>query len=318
MSNFLKEVNGIPRGTQVQGTDIGSGAATSTQILTANGSGGSAFASLTASALPTITLTGNVTGSASGGSIATTIAGSAVTLSMLANLAANSVIGNATGSSATPTAVSMTNAATASTLVYRDANANTTVNNLIEGYATTATAATTTTLTVSSKWQQYFTGSTTQTVVLPVTSTLVTGQSYLIVNNSTGVVTVQSSGGNTLQAMAAGYQLVATVISTSGTGTASWSWAYTPLVAQTLTSLGIRSGNSSISSSATSVSVTFSTAFSNTSYSITANMLNTTDSNPKFQPIDVTAQSTTGFTASWNVPTDTANYVLSWQAIVNN
>jgi hypothetical protein len=99
--------------------------------------------------------------------------------------------------------------------------------NFINGYATTATAAGTTTLVVGSAQQQFFTGTTTQTVLLPVTSTLVLGQTFLIVNNSTGAVTVQSSGGNTIQAMAAGTQMVVTVILTSGTSAASWNAEYT-------------------------------------------------------------------------------------------
>lgn len=108
-----------------------------------------------------------------------------------------------------------------------DANVNHSANSYIQGYATTATAGATTTLLVGSAETQVFTGSTTQTVLLPVTSTLVLGQQYTIINNSTGVVTVQSSGANALQAMAANTQLVATVILTSGTSTASWDWQYT-------------------------------------------------------------------------------------------
>jgi hypothetical protein len=95
------------------------------------------------------------------------------------------------------------------------------------GYTTTATAAGTTTLTVSSTQQQFFTGSTTQTVVLPVTSTLVLGQSFRIVNMSTGVVTVNSSGGNAVVAMVALAEVTVTCILTSGTTAASWDIQYT-------------------------------------------------------------------------------------------
>lgn len=107
-----------------------------------------------------------------------------------------------------------------------DANLNLSANSFIAGYATTATAATTTTLVASSANQQYFTGSTTQTVLLPVTSTLALGQSFRIVNNSSGIVTVQSSGANTIQAMAANTTLLVTCILTSGTSAASWSAFY--------------------------------------------------------------------------------------------
>jgi hypothetical protein len=100
-------------------------------------------------------------------------------------------------------------------------------NNLVSGYTTTATAAGTTVLTVGSTQQQYFTGVTTQTVTLPVTSTLVLGLNFEIVNNSTGVVTVNSSGGNLIVAMQAQTQLVVTCILTSGTSAASWDTDYT-------------------------------------------------------------------------------------------
>jgi hypothetical protein len=100
-------------------------------------------------------------------------------------------------------------------------------NNHINGYATTATAAGTTVLTVSSAQQQYFTGSTTQTVILPVTSTLSLGMSFTIVNNSSGVVTVQSSGANSIKAMAADSTLILTCILLSGTTAASWNSSYT-------------------------------------------------------------------------------------------
>tara|TARA_R110000868_G_scaffold102701_6_gene283023 strand:+ start:668 stop:1903 length:1236 start_codon:yes stop_codon:yes gene_type:complete len=95
------------------------------------------------------------------------------------------------------------------------------------GYTTTATAAGTTTLTLSSTQQQFFTGSTTQTVVLPVTSTLVLGQTFRIVNMSTGVVTVNSSGGNAVVAMVALSEVTVTCILTSGTSAASWDIQYT-------------------------------------------------------------------------------------------
>ena len=93
----------------------------------------------------------------------------------------------------------------------------------IAGYSTTATAAGTTTLAVASNQQQYFTGTSTQTVVLPVTSTLVLGQRFEIYNSSTGLVTVQSSGANTIRILEPGSSVVVTCILTSGTGVASWS-----------------------------------------------------------------------------------------------
>ena len=115
---------------------------------------------------------------------------------------------------------------TASTIPRWDANINMSANNFLANYATTATAAAITTLTVSSAYNQYFTGTTTQTVVLPVTSTLALGFPFRIVNNSTGVVTVQSSGANSIQAMAPGSSLLLTCIAITGTTAASWDAQY--------------------------------------------------------------------------------------------
>ena len=84
------------------------------------------------------------------------------------------------------------------------------------------TAAGTTTLTESSTYLQYFTGTTTQTVVLPVTSTLTLGQEFSIKNNSTGLVTVTSSGGNIVSILQRNTTNIVTCTSLTGTTAASW------------------------------------------------------------------------------------------------
>jgi len=94
--------------------------------------------------------------------------------------------------------------------------------NATQAYTTTATAAGTTTLTASSTLLQFFTGSTTQTVVLPVVSTLSTGQRYEIHNNSSGAITVNSSGSNLVATVPAGVTTVCTCILITGTTAASW------------------------------------------------------------------------------------------------
>jgi hypothetical protein len=100
------------------------------------------------------------------------------------------------------------------------------IDNIKMGYTTTATAAGTTTLTVASNYRQFFTGSTTQTIVLPVTSTLVTGIAYEIENNSTGTLTVNSSGGNLVGTIPSGVCAHAVCIGTTLTTAADWDWDY--------------------------------------------------------------------------------------------
>ncbi len=99
-------------------------------------------------------------------------------------------------------------------------------------YASTATAAGTTTLTVTSAQTQRFSGATTQTCVLPVVTTLANGFEFCVINDSTGAVTVQSSGANTITTLAAavggvsrgGWGKFICVDTAGGTGVASWSY----------------------------------------------------------------------------------------------
>jgi hypothetical protein len=116
---------------------------------------------------------------------------------------------------------------TASTISEWDANKNLSAINLIEGFRTQATAAGTTTLVVGDAYQQYFTGSTTQTVALPTTG-IVAGQQYQIVNQSTGIVTVQSSGANTILAVPANTTATFTALVATPTTAANWAFSSYP------------------------------------------------------------------------------------------
>jgi len=90
------------------------------------------------------------------------------------------------------------------------------------GYTSTATSGGTTTLTNTSSYYQQFTGSSNQTVVLPVTSTLQTGWTFHIVNNSSGLLTVQSSGTNQVIIVPSNTTAMVTCIATAGTTAADW------------------------------------------------------------------------------------------------
>lgn len=164
-------------------------------------------------------LTGDVT--ASQGSNSTTIAANVVTLAKMATLATGKIIGNLSGSTATPIATDAVATATASTVVARDSNANIKNNSTASGVATTASAAGTTTLTVGSAQFQQITGSTTQTVVLPDATTLVTGQSFIISNQSSGAVQVNANGGGGVRTVAA---LTSATITLIAAGSAAGTW----------------------------------------------------------------------------------------------
>jgi hypothetical protein len=101
------------------------------------------------------------------------------------------------------------------------------------GFTSTATAGGTTTLTNTSSYYQLFTGTLTQTIVLPVTSTLQQGWTFHICNNSTGNLTITTSGGNTLFTVGTGLTLMVTCIATGGTGTADWEAGFTDFSSST-------------------------------------------------------------------------------------
>ena len=119
------------------------------------------------------------------------------------------------------TNVAASTTATASSIAQRDANMNLFADNFISTVTSTATAAGTTTLTVASQQIQVFTGTTTQTVLLPTTSVLA-GQSYTIINQSTGTVTVQSSAGNVVTVMQPSRVSVYTALISTPTSDAHW------------------------------------------------------------------------------------------------
>ena len=83
------------------------------------------------------------------------------------------------------------------------------------GYTSTATSGGTTTLTSSSTSNQFFTGTSNQTIKLPDTSTLIVGQQYSIINQSTGSLTIQTSAAGSITTVPAGAAAVFTVASTS-------------------------------------------------------------------------------------------------------
>jgi hypothetical protein len=112
-------------------------------------------------------------------------------------------------------------AATANTLAARDTNIYLTARGFIPGFTTTSTAAGTTTLTIASNSIQEFTGSSTQTVVLPTTS-VVAGQQWAIINNSTGAVAVQSSSLAALHTVAPGTEAIFTALIANPTTAAHW------------------------------------------------------------------------------------------------
>ena len=120
---------------------------------------------------------------------------------------------------------SLVTTATASSVAARDSNGNISADKFLRGFTSTATAGATTTLTITSTQVQEFTGSLAQTVALPTTS-VPAGAQYQLINNSTGALTVQSSGGNTVVIMAAATESTFTALVATPTTAAHWEDTY--------------------------------------------------------------------------------------------
>ena len=105
----------------------------------------------------------------------------------------------------------------ANSVVLRDSSANINFNNFISGFTAVTAAGGTTVLTVASTRTQILVGSTTQTIQLPDATTLQLGQSFIFVNNSSGVLTITNNASATIDTVPSGgaAQLGATSIATN-------------------------------------------------------------------------------------------------------
>lgn len=101
-------------------------------------------------------------------------------------------------------------------------------NNVYVGFTTITAAAGTTVLTnASAGWQQVV-GTTTQTIQLPVATTLYKGLTFTVANNSTGSVTIKDSASTTLDTIITGGTAVL-VLTNNSTSAGSWTaYSYIP------------------------------------------------------------------------------------------
>ena len=108
-----------------------------------------------------------------------------------------------------------------------DTNLNLSANAFIPKFFTQVTTGGITTLTIASQQIQEFTGTLTQTVVMPVVSTLPNGFYFDVINNSTGALTVNTSGGNLIVSMGANTTArIVCVNNTLGIAAGAWNASY--------------------------------------------------------------------------------------------
>ena len=101
-------------------------------------------------------------------------------------------------------------------------------NNVYVGFTTITAAAGTTVLTNASAGWQQIVGTTTQTIQLPVATTLYKGLAFTVANNSTGSVTIKDSASTTIDTVITGGTSVL-VLTNNSTSAGSWTaYSYIP------------------------------------------------------------------------------------------
>ena len=106
-------------------------------------------------------------------------------------------------------------------VVLRDANQNTSLNNIFRNITSTVSAAGTTVLTAASSYTQVLTGTLAQTYQLPDATTLTNGASFQFNNNSTGALSIVNNGSGPVATVPAGG---ATQLFLTSTSTANGTW----------------------------------------------------------------------------------------------
>lgn len=127
-----------------------------------------------------------------------------------------------------PIASTGTPSAIAATLMSRDANANTALNNLLRGFDSSSSG--TGTLTKASPYALLFTGSSASGRTLPVVSTLSLGFEFLFINGGSADLSISSSGGNIVTTISPGGAVLIKCILITGTSAASWVAVPNPFV----------------------------------------------------------------------------------------
>lgn len=94
----------------------------------------------------------------------------------------------------------------------------------------------------------------------------------------------------------------------SNTDSVNYSLSY--IVPGALTAIA----EAAVPNSATTLTVTLNIPFNSSLYAVVASLQNVVDGSVQYQPVVITNKTPTSFTAKWNAPTDSANYVISYQA----
>lgn len=106
-------------------------------------------------------------------------------------------------------------------VMLRDSNANTLINNITQGWTSTVSAGGTTTLTAASTYWQRLTGTTTQTFKLPDATTLNSGASYIFDNDSSANLFIVDDASGAVDTVAPGGY---TTVFLESTSTAAGEW----------------------------------------------------------------------------------------------
>jgi hypothetical protein len=125
-------------------------------------------------------------------------------VSALGTISSGTWQGSTVGVAYGGTGVTTSSSTSANSVVLRDASVNVTANNFIAGYNVITASGGTTVLTVASAYYQRISGSTTQTIQLPIATTMANGQGFTFDNDSSGTVTIVDSASATIDTIPSG------------------------------------------------------------------------------------------------------------------
>jgi len=142
-------------------------------------------------------------------------------VSALGTISSGTWQGSTIGVSYGGTGVTTSSSTSANSVVLRDANVNVTANNFIAGYNVITASGGTTVLTVASAYYQRISGSTTQTIQLPIATTIANGQGFTFDNDSSGTVTIVDSASGAIDTVpSGGYSYI--FVEDNSTSAGSW------------------------------------------------------------------------------------------------
>lgn len=204
----------------------------------------------------------------------------------------------ATDASKNLVSVDYTTTSTANAVVLRDASGNTAINNMLDGYTSTASTGGTTLMTNASTSNQYITGVLTHNMRLPNAVITPIGTNWVFKNLSTQAIIVSTFSTATLVTLEPGDDCAVICISNADNTVASWNVNYDNLASQlrtTGTPVNVYTAAPPTTGQVLTATSATAASWQSTIGTVTINTVSTTNATPAVISTIPTASNTTYF-----------------------